>query len=266
MNCGRSSPALPSSVPRGLARRNTEPPHSGRQPLSRLRQIHWPGTYRLRWDGCDLPGSRHRPRPHDRRQSHPRAPSHEPEKVLRFQEEAQVASQLQHPSIAPVHEVGIIAGNPPRPFFTMRLIEGQTLGEAIEHHRTKPSDQGREHYCATLSRSATRSPTGTSRQILHRDLKPSNVMVGPYGDVQVMDWGLSKNLSGQQPTDLTNAGENRLAPPGPALCENGPVRKPSRGEHGGGSAGDASLHVDGAGQRPGGRAAERCVRPWGDSV
>ena len=161
----------------------------------------------------------------------------EPEKVLRFQEEAQVASQLQHPSIAPVHEVGIIAGNPPRPFFTMRLIEGQTLGEAIERHRTKPSDQGRETLLRYFIAVCNAVAYAHSRQILHRDLKPSNVMVGPYGDVQVMDWGLSKNLSGQQPTDLTNAGENRLAPRGRRYVRTVRSENPAAGSAEGGVRG-----------------------------
>jgi serine/threonine-protein kinase len=114
----------------------------------------------------------------------------DPELERRFQEEAQITGQLQHPGIPPVHEVGTLADG--RPFFAMKLIEGRTLAELL-HERSGPGeDLPRfldifEAVCQTLG-------YAHSRGVIHRDLKPANIMVGSFGEVQVMDWGLAKVL------------------------------------------------------------------------
>jgi tetratricopeptide (TPR) repeat protein len=115
----------------------------------------------------------------------------------RFLEEARITGQLQHPGIAPVHEIGRLADG--RPFFAMKLIEGRTLADLL-----------RDRWCATGSASAGPADLprflkifeqiaqtlayAHSQGVIHRDLKPSNIMVGAFGEVQVMDWGLAHRL------------------------------------------------------------------------
>jgi tetratricopeptide (TPR) repeat protein/tRNA A-37 threonylcarbamoyl transferase component Bud32 len=112
----------------------------------------------------------------------------------RFVEEAQVGGQLQHPGIVPVHELGRCADG--RPFFTMKLVRGRTLDDLLAERPSPADDQARflgifEQVCQTLA-------YAHSRGVIHRDLKPSNVMVGAFGEVQVMDWGLAKVLPGRE--------------------------------------------------------------------
>lgn len=114
-----------------------------------------------------------------------------PEMIQRFIEEAQIGGQLQHPGIAPVYELGQFGDE--RPFFTMKLVKGQTLA-AILASRKGPSEEWPkllgifEQICQTMA-------YAHSKGVIHRDLKPANIMVGAFGEVQVMDWGLSKVLS-----------------------------------------------------------------------
>jgi serine/threonine-protein kinase len=108
----------------------------------------------------------------------------------RFVEEAQVGGQLQHPGVVPVYELSRFADG--RPFFTMKLVKGRTLAALLTERKTPANDRGRflQHFqkvCDTIA-------YAHSRGVIHRDLKPANVMVGNFGEVQVMDWGLAKVL------------------------------------------------------------------------
>jgi serine/threonine-protein kinase len=108
----------------------------------------------------------------------------------RFVEEAQVGGQLQHPGIVPVYELSRFADG--RPFFTMKLVKGRTFAALLAGRKTPADDRGRflQHFlkvCDTIA-------YAHSRGVVHRDLKPANVMVGSFGEVQVMDWGLAKVL------------------------------------------------------------------------
>lgn len=114
-----------------------------------------------------------------------------PEVVQRFVEEAQIGGQLQHPGIAPVYELGQFKDR--RPFFSMKLVKGQTLSKLLADREDAAADRGRfigifEQVCQTMA-------YAHSRGVIHRDLKPANIMVGAFGEVQVMDWGLAKVLS-----------------------------------------------------------------------
>jgi len=114
-----------------------------------------------------------------------------PEVVQRFVEEAQIGGQLQHPGIVPVYELGRMKDE--RPFFTMKLVKGRTLATLLST-RASPSENARrlidifEAVCQTLA-------YAHSRGVIHRDLKPANIMVGAFGEVQVVDWGLAKVLA-----------------------------------------------------------------------
>jgi serine/threonine-protein kinase len=115
-----------------------------------------------------------------------------PELVRRFVEEAQVAGQLQHPGIAPVYELGQCPDE--RPYFAMKLVKGQTLEELLAG-RTDPAQQ-RPRWLKIFEQVCQTMAYAHARGVIHRDLKPSNVMVGAFGEVQVMDWGLAKILGG----------------------------------------------------------------------
>lgn len=129
------------------------------------------------------------------------------ELLQRFVEEAQIAGQLQHPGITPVYELGQFPDQ--RPFFTMKLVRGETLANLLQAHHQPASESGDaasrvntsrsrllkifEQVCQTLA-------YAHARRVIHRDLKPQNIMVGKFGEVQVMDWGLAKVLGTPEKT------------------------------------------------------------------
>ncbi len=113
-----------------------------------------------------------------------------PEMVRRFVEEAQIGGQLQHPGIVPVHELGRFPDG--RLFIAMKLVKGRTLAALLES-RTDPAED-RPRFLSIFQQVCQTMAYAHARGVIHRDLKPSNVMVGSFGEVQVMDWGLAKVL------------------------------------------------------------------------
>ena len=119
----------------------------------------------------------------------------------RFLFEAEITSALEHPGIAPVHGHGLLPDG--RPYYTMRLIDGERFKDAIQKfHRTAAAGQAPEIRARELRLLLQRFldvcnviEYAHSRDVLHRDLKPSNIMLGPYGETLVVDWGLAKSLS-----------------------------------------------------------------------
>jgi serine/threonine protein kinase len=103
--------------------------------------------------------------------------------------EARVLARLEHPGIVPVHDVGTLADG--RVFYTMKFVEGQRLDKFIE---TVESVQDRLRLFLRICEAVA---FAHARGVLHRDLKPANIMVGPFGEVLVMDWGLAKILRGE---------------------------------------------------------------------
>lgn len=112
----------------------------------------------------------------------------------RFLAEAQVVAQLQHPSIVPVHALGWLDDG--RCYFTMREVQGRTLAELLGE-RAHPGEGLRDHVYQ-LRQVAQAVAYAHDQGIIHRDLKPGNVMVGPFGDVMVLDWGLARRLEGSR--------------------------------------------------------------------
>jgi serine/threonine protein kinase len=106
----------------------------------------------------------------------------------RLAAEARVLATLEHPGIVPVHDVGRLADG--RLFYVMKRVDGRTLTEHIRHHGDL-AERIRifERICEAVA-------FAHARHILHRDLKPDNVMVGSFGEVMVMDWGVAKTLPG----------------------------------------------------------------------
>jgi serine/threonine-protein kinase len=133
-----------------------------------------------------------------------------PQIARRFIEEAQIGGQLQHPGIVPVYELG--AFGPNQPYFTMKLVQGRTLA-ALLTERADPADD-RPRFLGIFAQVCQTMAYAHARGVIHRDLKPSNIMVGAFGEVQVMDWGLAKVLPrggiAEQPQDPTDAAAARV--------------------------------------------------------
>ena len=171
--------------------------------------------------------------------------------VRRFVEESQIGGQLQHPGIVPVYEAARLPDS--RPYFTMKLVEGRTLAALLKDRPAPTHDLPRflkifEQMCQTLA-------YAHAQGVIHRDLKPLNVMVGAFGEVQVMDWGLAKVVKSggvrttrsERPEEESQAGSIMGTPaymapeqaygdvgePGRALRRIRPGSDPLRGINGG---------------------------------
>ena len=127
--------------------------------------------------------------------------AHDRERRARFVVEAEVTGNLEHPGIVPVYGLGVFADG--RPFYVMRFVSGETLEAAILrfHNRDKAKEwKAGERIVAfrgllgRLIDIANALAYAHSRNVLHRDLKPGNVMLGPYGETLLVDWGLAKVL------------------------------------------------------------------------
>ncbi len=139
--------------------------------------------------------------------------------LRRFVREAQITGQLEHPNIVPVYE---LAHDQQRtyPFYTMRFVHGQSLGDAIEAYQKKRRAGGEAGLDFRRLLQAFVSVCHAiayahSRRVIHRDLKPSNVMLGSYGEVVVLDWGLAKVLD--KPEDLPEDALPEEVPPARGL-------------------------------------------------
>lgn len=114
------------------------------------------------------------------------SPAADGDLARRLHREARVLALLEHPGIVPVHDVGTLSDG--RVFYTMKFVEGRRLDEHIEAVTTLP-DRLR-----LFLRICDAVAFAHARGVLHRDLKPANVMVGAFGEVLVLDWGLAKIL------------------------------------------------------------------------
>ena len=111
-----------------------------------------------------------------------------PDMVRRFMDEAQISARLQHPSILPIYEVGTLADG--RPFIAMKFIHGRTL-TLLLRERSNPA-QDLTRFLHIFQQLCQAVAYAHSQGVIHRDLKPDNVMVGEFGEVLLMDWGLAK--------------------------------------------------------------------------
>lgn len=119
------------------------------------------------------------------------------ENVLRFVDEAQLTGQLQHPNIIPVYELALDEYG--EVFYTMKYVKGTTLDQVLRRIREGEELAIRKFPLATLLTVFQKICDGVayahSMGVVHRDLKPDNVMIGEYGEVLVMDWGLAKKMA-----------------------------------------------------------------------
>ena len=153
----------------------------------------------------------------------------------RFICEAQITGQLEHPSIVPVHDLGVDDSG--QPFYVMKLVRGRTLKAAIDEYHApveasgkarEPREVGRVRLLQVFLDLCHAVAYAHSRGVIHRDLKPENVMVGAYGETVVLDWGLAK-LSGQ--TEIraiiapsgTLSGQSSISPANSAQTQDGSI-------------------------------------------
>ncbi len=119
-----------------------------------------------------------------------------------FVEEAQITSQLDHPNICPIHEYGRDATGVH--FFTMKLVRGKTLADIVHAPGYDASDpRSLRDALEVLKRVCDALAFAHAKGVLHRDLKPENIMVGDFGQVYLMDWGIALLL----PTDPADPSE-----------------------------------------------------------
>lgn len=119
----------------------------------------------------------------------------------RFLREARVQGQLEHPSVVPVYDIGVDERG--REFFTMKRVRGRTLEEIIEGLRngeaTYRTQYSRRKLLTAMSRICLAVAFAHERGVVHRDLKPANIMLGDYGEVHLLDWGIAKIIGVDDP-------------------------------------------------------------------
>jgi serine/threonine-protein kinase len=131
--------------------------------------------------------------------------------LVRFIDEIRTVGELEHPNIVPIHDVGVDENG--EYFFVMKYVAGETLETIIEKlaagdaatHAKYPFERRVAVFESLLEALHYAHSSG----IVHRDIKPANVMIGPYGEVMLMDWGIAKRIKG-------GADETPRAPDGEA--------------------------------------------------
>ena len=142
----------------------------------------------------------------------------------RFLIEAQITGQLEHPSIVPLHDLG--TDDAGQPFYVMKFIQGRKLKDAIasfhaDHAAADLSDDLEfRRLLETFVSVCNVVAYAHHKGVLHRDIKPDNVMLGPYGETLVVDWGLAKLIG--QPDELRESGV-RLGGSGSTATQDGAI-------------------------------------------
>ena len=120
--------------------------------------------------------------------------------IVRFIEEAQITGQLEHPGIVPVYELGI--NDQGAAYYTMKYIQGVTLKHIIKEIRSGNKEYIHEYPLSSLLNILQKVCDAVAfshdKGVIHRDLKPENIMIGDFGEVSVMDWGLAKIMVGSE--------------------------------------------------------------------
>jgi serine/threonine-protein kinase len=114
--------------------------------------------------------------------------------LARFVEEAQITAQLEHPNIVPVHDLGLDPAD--RAYFSMKRIRGRSLETILEQKtqgdRKTLEEFGLRRLLDVFLQVCQAIEYAHAHGVIHRDLKPANIMVGDFGEVLVMDWGVAK--------------------------------------------------------------------------
>jgi len=122
----------------------------------------------------------------------------------RLLREARLAGGLEHPNIVPVYELGLLEDQ--QPFFTMRRLQGHTLDDILRRHAVAGDDQAPEGYgrvrlLTIFIQVCMAVEFAHSRGIVHRDVKPANIMLGDFGEVQLLDWGIARVTDEMEPEE-----------------------------------------------------------------
>lgn len=138
-----------------------------------------------------------------------------PAALARFVDEIRTVGQLEHPNIVPIHDVGLDENG--RYYFVMKYVEGETLESIIDK---LAAGDPTYHLVYTFER-RTKLIIGVlealhyahARGLIHRDIKPANIMIGPYGEVMLMDWGIAKRIgqASSVPSSQPSSSPDRLA-------------------------------------------------------
>lgn len=131
----------------------------------------------------------------------------------RMAREARITARLEHPGIVPVYDAG--RGPDGQPFYTMRLVQGRALTDLL----AEGAQDGRRRLLRTVLQAVQAVAFAHDRGVVHGDLKPANVMVGPFGETQVVDWGLARvDPSRLAPEDDGRATMIEAPPPAGAVA------------------------------------------------
>jgi serine/threonine protein kinase/formylglycine-generating enzyme required for sulfatase activity len=148
----------------------------------------------------------------------------------RFEREAEVTGRLEHPGVVPVHSFG--HDDDGRPYYVMRLIQGETFGDAIARYHKHTLAEGAtpgerslalRHLLRRFVDVCNVIAYAHRNGVIHRDIKPANIMLGPYGETLVVDWGLAKGVGkadtsakSDTPMDLSSRPDEGMTLPGSA--------------------------------------------------
>jgi len=113
-------------------------------------------------------------------------PAPAPSEIDRMRDEARILARLEHPGIVPVHDLGTLPDG--RLFYVMKLVRGRRLDEAARDQPLHARLRAFERVCEAVA-------FAHAQGVVHRDVKPENVMVGPFGEVLVLDWGVARRLA-----------------------------------------------------------------------
>ncbi len=141
-------------------------------------------------------------------------PDNEATVESRFIQEARITANLEHPNIVPIHDIGIDKNG--KPYFTMKLIEGETLAHILTKVGKNEPEYAEKynlrHLLSIFLKVCDAIGFAHSKGIIHLDLKPENIQIGNYGEVLVLDWGLAKIIpTTVEPESLRPATDKNLA-------------------------------------------------------
>jgi serine/threonine-protein kinase len=132
--------------------------------------------------------------------------AHRPGPRSRLLREARLAGGLEHPNIVPVHELG--AFDDGQPFFTMRRLQGRSLADVLAAQRmgdaTALEEYGRVRQLTVFIQVCLSLEFAHSHGVVHRDVKPGNIMLGDFGEVLLLDWGIAKRTDSKDPGESTD--------------------------------------------------------------
>jgi eukaryotic-like serine/threonine-protein kinase len=132
------------------------------------------------------------------------APEDNSDVALRMMREARIIARLEHPGIIPVHDVGVLSDG--RVFYAMKLVRGERLDEyAAQNNSVKDRLRKFQAACDAVA-------FAHSHSVIHRDLKPQNIMIGSFGEVLVLDWGVAKILSPHRLSGVSAEADTLILP------------------------------------------------------